>query len=162
MGRDSLAFCFSALQGLAAAIYIAKEASQWLRTRTSGDRRPFMVRQPILLSVLVLGSLATAGLGIWLAFHPPAGKVPAGPSSQNSTNPSPPLVPAGANPATNPAPLPHETPAKGIAPAEPVVAVAPTAETPIRETYQRASCDISSLSFSRACSVVKTLLALSL
>lgn len=83
MDRETVSFCFCALQGIAAAVYLGKEIVQWARARRGGDMKPLTVHHPFWLLGLVAGCLLTAGLGFWFVFHPP--------TSFTSTQPKPPI-----------------------------------------------------------------------
>ncbi|MGD0732636.1 MAG: hypothetical protein ABR956_15345 [Terracidiphilus sp.] len=75
MDRETIIFCFCALQGAAAAIYLAKEAALWIRARRGGDMKPLIVHHPFWLVGLIGGCLLTAALGFWFVFHPPGAQV---------------------------------------------------------------------------------------
>lgn len=64
-------FVFTVLQGIAAAVYIAKEYSHWRSTRTAGEVKPFVIHRPLLLLPLILGAFITAAFGFWLVFRKP-------------------------------------------------------------------------------------------
>jgi len=88
MDREIWVFGFCALQGLAAAIYIGKEAFQWLLARKRGAMKPIMIHHPILLFVIIVSFFVTAAIGFWFVFHPPVEKVAVSPK-QSLPNPSP-------------------------------------------------------------------------
>jgi hypothetical protein len=105
---EILVFCFSGLQGLAAAIYIAKEIWGWLHVRKVGKRK-LVIHRPVLLIVLILGCLATAGVGFWLVFHPPTVGLNSAQQSIGSANPSPQQKPKTPSPQALPTDIPKET-----------------------------------------------------
>jgi hypothetical protein len=68
-------FICTVLQGIAAAVYVATLLIPWLIRKREGDVSPFVVKRPFLLAGLILGSFATAAVGFWFVFRPPAQKL---------------------------------------------------------------------------------------
>jgi hypothetical protein len=115
MDRETVTFLCCALQGVAAALYLGKEAVQWIRARWRGDMKPLTVHHPVWLMGLIGGCLLTAALGFWFVFHPPVttkaiAAIPTQTSSvpmeQPKTNPLAAPIPAQSKPKSKPTKAP--------------------------------------------------------
>jgi hypothetical protein len=136
MGHETVILYASAVQGIASAVGLAKDARQWIQARRRGEMKRLVIHHPFWFFGLLAGCVLTAALGSWF-FHPPH-------QTGNTTSP-PQVVPSVAtlsaapsttqSPVVNPAPPKTPSVNRGqSATANPQIIAPPASSTPSQPT----------------------------